>query len=60
LKLIDLKPNEVLHVGDDPERDWEAASAAGLSIFRLDRPKNPLRDLVAALTRIAANERESM
>ena len=46
LKLIDLKPNEVLHVGDDPERDWEAASAAGLSIFRLDRPKNSLRDLV--------------
>jgi putative hydrolase of the HAD superfamily len=46
LKLIDLKPNEVLHVGDDPERDWEAASAAGLSIFRLDRPKNSLRDLL--------------
>ena len=46
LKLIDRKPNEVLHVGDDPERDWEAASAAGLSIFRLDRPKNSLRDLL--------------
>jgi putative hydrolase of the HAD superfamily len=50
LKLIDLKPNEVLHVGDDPERDWEAASTAGLSIFRLDRPKNSLRDLVSTLT----------
>jgi putative hydrolase of the HAD superfamily len=46
LKLVELKPNEVLHVGDDPERDWEAASAAGLSIFRLDRPKNSLRDLL--------------
>ena len=46
LKLMDLKPNEVLHVGDDPERDWEAASAVGLSIFKLDRPKNSLRDLV--------------
>ncbi len=46
LKLIDLKSNEVLHVGDDPQRDWEAASAAGLSIFRLDRPKNSLRDLL--------------
>jgi putative hydrolase of the HAD superfamily len=46
LKLIDLKANEVLHVGDDPERDWEAASTAGLSIFRLDRPKNSLRDLL--------------
>ncbi len=49
LKFIDLKPNEVLHVGDDPERDWEAASAAGLSIFRLDRRKNSLRDLLATL-----------
>ena len=50
LKLIELKPNEVLHVGDDQERDWEAASAAGLSIFRLDRPKTSLRDLLEALT----------
>ena len=50
LKLINLKSTEVVHVGDDPERDWEAASAAGLSIFRLDRPKNSLRDLVTALT----------
>jgi putative hydrolase of the HAD superfamily len=49
LNLIELKANEVLHVGDDSERDWEAASAAGLSIFRLDRPKHSLRDLVAAL-----------
>ncbi len=49
LKFIDLKPNEVLHVGDDPERDWEAASAAGLSIFRLDRRKNSLRDLLDLL-----------
>jgi putative hydrolase of the HAD superfamily len=50
LKLIDLKPDEVLHVGDDPERDWEAATAAGLSIFRLNRPTNSLRDLVSNLT----------
>ena len=49
LKLIDLKPKEVLHVGDDPERDWKGASAVGLPVFRLDRPKNSLRDLVAAL-----------
>jgi putative hydrolase of the HAD superfamily len=49
LELVDLKPNEVLHVGDDPKRDWEAASTAGLSIFRLDRQKNSLRDLLATL-----------
>jgi FMN phosphatase YigB (HAD superfamily) len=46
---MNLKPSEVLHVGDDPERDWEAATAAGLPIFRLDRPKNSLRDLTTFL-----------
>ena len=45
LKIMDLNANEVLHVGDDPERDWKPASAAGLSVFRLHRPKNSLRDL---------------
>src|SRR4051794_18758994 len=45
LKFVDLAPNEVLHAGDDPERDWNAASAAGLRVFRLERPKNSLRDL---------------
>ncbi len=49
LKLIDRKPTEVLHVGDDSQRDWEAARAAGLSVFRLDRPKNSLRDLLTIL-----------
>jgi putative hydrolase of the HAD superfamily len=49
LNLIRLKPSEVLHVGDDPERDWQAATAAGLSIFQLDRKKNSLRDLLALL-----------
>ena len=49
LRVMKLNPNEVLHVGDDPERDWEGATAAGLSIFRLDRPKNSLRDLAIFL-----------
>ena len=49
LKLMHLNAKEVLHVGDDPERDWKAAKAAGLSVFRLDRPKNSLRDLLADL-----------
>src|SRR5881397_3816328 len=39
-RLMNLKPNEILHVGDDPERDWNAAGAAGLSVFRVDRQKN--------------------
>jgi putative hydrolase of the HAD superfamily len=49
VKLMNLKPNEVLHVGDDSQRDWEAATAAGLSVFRLDRTRNSLRDLPAFL-----------
>ena len=46
VKVMHLDANEVLHVGDDPERDWKAAAAAGLSVFRLDRPRNSLRDLL--------------
>jgi putative hydrolase of the HAD superfamily len=49
VKIISLKPDEVLHVGDDQERDWKAASEAGLSIFRLDRQKNSLHDLLKFL-----------
>jgi FMN phosphatase YigB (HAD superfamily) len=40
-----------MHVGDDPERDWAGASAAGLQIFRLERSRNSLRDLVRVLAR---------
>ena len=41
-----LDADEVLHVGDDPERDWKAATAAGLTVFRLDRRRNSLRELL--------------
>jgi putative hydrolase of the HAD superfamily len=47
LKFMKLQPNEALHVGDDPERDWKAASAAGLLVFQLEREKNSLRDLLS-------------
>jgi putative hydrolase of the HAD superfamily len=46
LKLSGLAPDETLHVGDDPVRDWQGAAAAGLSVFHLDRPRNSLRDLL--------------
>jgi putative hydrolase of the HAD superfamily len=49
LAFIRLEPSEVLHVGDDPERDWKGATAARLSIFQLDRRKNSLRDLLEHL-----------
>jgi putative hydrolase of the HAD superfamily len=46
LKFMNLKPDQVLYVGDDPDRDWKAATAVGLSVFELDREKNSLRDLL--------------
>jgi putative hydrolase of the HAD superfamily len=49
LKLMRLNANEVLHVGDDPERDWKAAKEAGLLVFQLVRPRNSLRDLLTTL-----------
>lgn len=45
LELTGFPAGETLHVGDDPERDWAGAEAAGLRVFRLDRPRNTLRDL---------------
>jgi len=45
--IMGLEPDKVLHVGDDPERDWKAAAAADLLVFRLDRARNSLRDLLA-------------
>jgi putative hydrolase of the HAD superfamily len=38
-----------LHVGDDPQADWQGAKEAGLQVFRLERPANSLRDLTRAL-----------
>lgn len=49
LHLMKLEASEVLHVGDDPERDWSAASTAGLAVFKLERDKNSLRDFAATL-----------
>jgi len=45
LKLSGFSPNEVLHVGDDPVRDWQGAEESGLTVFRLQRPQKSLRDL---------------
>ncbi|HEX4667011.1 MAG TPA: HAD-IA family hydrolase [Chthoniobacterales bacterium] len=49
LEVSGLKPSEVLHAGDDPERDWAGAEAAGLEVFQLRRPENTLHDLTRLL-----------
>ena len=38
-----------LHIGDDPQADWLGAREAGLQVFRLERPRNSLRDLAKEL-----------
>ena len=37
VKTLGVDPGEVLHVGDDPERDVEAALGAGLEAYLIDR-----------------------
>ncbi len=47
---LELPPEAILHVGDDPEADWAGAEAAGLRSFALERPRLSLRDLLAELS----------
>jgi putative hydrolase of the HAD superfamily len=58
LEVSGFAPGEVLHAGDDPVRDWAAASGAGLEVFRLERPRNSLHDLLTVL-RAGANYRKN-
>lgn len=40
------QPAECLHVGDDPQADWQGARSAGLRVFELQRPGNSLVELI--------------
>ncbi len=46
LGAFGVAPDEAMHVGDDPVRDWAGAEAVGLRVFRLERPRNDLRALL--------------
>jgi putative hydrolase of the HAD superfamily len=48
LELCEAAPHQALHVGDDPVRDWAGAEAAGIRVFKLQRPHNSLHDLLSA------------
>jgi putative hydrolase of the HAD superfamily len=54
LEISRWQPDDALHVGDDPVRDWAGARSAGLEVFELCRPENSLRDLLPRL-RVEAN-----
>lgn len=47
LDAMNLEPMRCLHVGDDPERDWAGAAAAGIPVFRVRRPAVTLDHLDA-------------
>jgi putative hydrolase of the HAD superfamily len=49
LQLTGVRADEALHVGDDPVKDWEGATRAGLCAFQLARPEKSLRDVLAIL-----------
>ena len=49
LEMAGVSAAEALHVGDEPVCDWQGAECAGLSVFRLERPRNDLRALLALL-----------
>lgn len=49
LAMTGVTANEALHAGDDPVRDWQGATAAGLHHFPLHRPTNTLRSLLPML-----------
>ena len=45
LEVMEVEPERCLHIGDDPERDWAGAAAAGIAVFKLRRPEVSLDDL---------------
>jgi len=47
LSALAVPPAETVHAGDDPEEDWRAAQAAGLHVYRVDRPTRTLDGLPA-------------
>lgn len=45
LAALGVEPAETVHAGDDPEQDWRAAEAAGLHVYRVERPARGLEGL---------------
>ena len=47
LDVMNVNARSCLHVGDDPENDWAGAAAAGMAVFRVNRPDVTLDHLNA-------------
>lgn len=49
-KWLQLPPEQIIHVGDDPLCDWEGANGAGFSHFRVGKSERKLGDLIEELS----------
>jgi len=47
---LGLTPREILHVGDDPQCDWEGARAAGFPHFRVGPGQRNISELLSELS----------
>jgi putative hydrolase of the HAD superfamily len=47
LTALGVTAGETVHAGDDPDQDWRAAEAAGLHVYRVERPGRGLEGLPA-------------
>jgi len=45
LSALGVAPGETVLAGDDPEHDWRGGEAAGLHVYRVDRPGRTLEGL---------------
>jgi putative hydrolase of the HAD superfamily len=45
LDALGVTPGETVYAGDDPEQDWLGAAAAGLHVYRFERPARGLEAL---------------
>jgi putative hydrolase of the HAD superfamily len=52
LAALGVAPGETVHAGDDPEQDWRAAEAAGLHVYRVERPARGLEGLPEFVRRL--------
>ena len=46
LEQFGVGPERVIHVGDDPQADWQTARATGMHVFKLDRRVNDLHGVL--------------
>ncbi|MEM9280625.1 MAG: HAD-IA family hydrolase [Verrucomicrobiota bacterium] len=49
-RYLELKPERIVHVGDDPICDWKGATSAGFGLFKTGKNQPPLRALLRQLS----------